>query len=153
MEQAGLRTNRRSDGALPHPLIDIHVADTIGELGIFYRIARLAYLGGSLVPHGGQNPIEPAKLGAAILHGPHIHNFSEVYGALDAAGGALLVRDSAALGREIARLLRDGEALGSMADAAASAVDAMGGANRRAIEALEPFLIQARLKRQGEATA
>ena len=78
--QAGLRANRRSEGATPHPLVDVHVADTIGELGLFYRVSRLAFIGGSLVPHGGQNPIEPAKLGAAILHGPHVHNFTEVYG-------------------------------------------------------------------------
>ncbi len=96
--QAGLSASRRSEGALPDPQTDIHVADTIGELGLFYRLTRLAYLGGSLVPHGGQNPIEPAKLGAAILHGPHTHNFSAVFEALTAAGGAVLVRDGADLG-------------------------------------------------------
>ena len=151
--QAGLRGNRRSEGTIPHPLVDIHVADTIGELGLFYRVSRLAFLGGSLVPHGGQNPIEPAKLGAAILHGPHVHNFTEVYGAIDAAGGAALVRDGTALGAAIVRLLRDRAELDAMASAASAAVEAMSGANRRAIEALEPFLMQARLKRQGESAA
>ncbi len=100
----GLRTSRRSEGALPGSDIDIHVADTIGELGLFYRLTRLAYLGGSLVPHGGQNPIEPAKLGAAILHGPHIHNFTAVYGAMAASAGHP-VRDGAELGGAVARLL------------------------------------------------
>ena len=65
----------------------------MGELGLFYRLAPLVFMGGSLVPHGGQNPIEPAKLGAAILHGPHVHNFADVYAALDGAGGALPVAD------------------------------------------------------------
>jgi 3-deoxy-D-manno-octulosonic-acid transferase len=151
--QAGLRTNRRSDGAIPDRLTDIHVADTIGELGLFYRLTRLAFLGGSLVPHGGQNPIEPAKLGAAILHGPHIHNFTAVYGALSAAGGTIPVRDGADLGAAVARLLRDEAALDGTAAGAAAAVEEMGGANRRAIEALEPFLIQARLRRQAETGA
>ncbi len=153
VERAGLRVNRRSEGALPHPDIDIHVADTIGEMGLFYRLSRLAYVGRSLVPHGGQNPIEPAKLGAAILHGPHTHNFTEVYRAFDAAGGSESVADAAALGATVARLLRDGAALEAMVSAATATVEAMSGANRRAIAALEPFLIEARLRRQGETAA
>ncbi len=151
--QAGLRSSRRSEGAMPDPQTDIHVADTIGELGLFYRLTHLAYLGGSLVPHGGQNPIEPAKLGAAILHGPHTHNFTAVYDGLTAAGGAILVRDGADLGATLVRLLRDSAALDRVATGAAKAVEAMSGANRRAIEAIEPFLIQARLRRQGETGA
>ena len=70
----------------PTAATDVYVADTIGELGLFYRLAPIVFMGGSLVPHGGQNPIEPAKLGAAILHGPHVHNFVDVYAALDARG-------------------------------------------------------------------
>ena len=62
-----------------HP---VYVADTIGELGLVYRLCPLVFMGGSLVPHGGQNPIEPVKLGAAILHGPNVHNFAEAYQAL-----------------------------------------------------------------------
>ena len=56
-----------------------------------YRLAPIVFIGGSLVRHGGQNPIEAAKLGAAILHGPHVWNFAEIYAALDAAHGAELV--------------------------------------------------------------
>jgi 3-deoxy-D-manno-octulosonic-acid transferase len=52
--------------------IDVYLADTLGELGLFYRSAPIAFLGGSLVPHGGQNPIEPVKLETAVLHGPHV---------------------------------------------------------------------------------
>ena len=63
----------------------------MGELGLFYRLAPIVFMGGSLVEHGGQNPIEAAKLGAAILHGPHVFNFADIYEALDAAGGAELV--------------------------------------------------------------
>ena len=83
----------RSRGELPEPHTDIYVADTIGELGLFYRLAPIVFMGGSLVPHGGQNPIEPAKLGAAILHGPHVWNFAEIYAALDAVRGAEEVAD------------------------------------------------------------
>ncbi len=128
---------------------DVYVADSIGELGLFYRLSRLAYLGGSLVTHGGQNPIEPAKLGNGILHGPHVHNFTEVFAALADAGGAQLVADAPALGAAIVRLLCDPEALQRMADAASTKVQEMAGANQRTIEALEPLLMQAELGRKG----
>ncbi len=78
----------RSRGELPKRTTDIYVADTVGELGLIYRLAPLVFIGGSLVKHGGQNPIEAAKLGAAILHGPHVWNFAEIYAALDDAHGA-----------------------------------------------------------------
>ena len=57
---------------------DIYIADTMGELGLFYRMAGIVFMGGSLVEHGGQNPIEAVKLGAAIVHGPHVFNFADV---------------------------------------------------------------------------
>ena len=79
----GLKTRLRSRGELPDATTDIYVADTVGELGLIYRLAPIVFVGGSLVKHGGQNPIEPAKLGAAILHGPHVWNFAEIYAALD----------------------------------------------------------------------
>ena len=79
----------------------------MGELGLIYRLAPIVFIGGSLVRHGGQNPIEAAKLGAAILHGPHVWNFAEIYAALDAAHGAELVADAdrltAALGAWLER--------------------------------------------------
>ena len=68
------------------------------------------FIGGSLVGHGGQNPIEAAKLGAAILHGPHVWNFAEIYAALDAAGGAELVTDAGKLAVRIGAWLKDAEA-------------------------------------------
>ena len=68
----------RSRGELPDRTTEIYVADTVGELGLIYRLAPAVFIGGSLVKHGGQNPIEAAKLRAAILHGPHVWNFSEI---------------------------------------------------------------------------
>ena len=85
---AGLNPALRSREDLPAAATDIYVADTIGELGLFYRLAPIVFMGGSLVAHGGQNPIEAVKLGASIVHGPHVFNFSGVYEALDGAGGA-----------------------------------------------------------------
>ena len=69
----------RSEGKLPEPGTDIYIADTIGELGLFYALAPVAFIGGSLVPHGGQNPVEAIKLGAAVLTGPNWQNFRDSY--------------------------------------------------------------------------
>ena len=85
---AGLHVGLRSREELPTAATDIYVADTMGELGLFYRLAPIVFMGGSLVAHGGQNPIEAVKLGASIVHGPHVFNFTDVYEALDRAGGA-----------------------------------------------------------------
>ncbi len=91
---AGLSATLRSAGNLPKRNTDVYIADTMGELGLIYRLAPVVFVGGSLVRHGGQNPIEPAKLGAAILHGPHVWNFAEIYDALDEAHGAETVLDA-----------------------------------------------------------
>lgn len=80
---------RRAAGELPGPDTAVYVADTLGELGLFYRLASVGLVGGSLVPHGGQNPLEPARLGCPILLGPWTANFAEPVGRLLAAGGAV----------------------------------------------------------------
>jgi 3-deoxy-D-manno-octulosonic-acid transferase len=82
------RVARRSKGELPSSETEIYIADTLGELGVFYRLSPLAVMGGSFVPHGGQNPLEPARLGAAVLSGPHIDNFREIFRLLVAGDGA-----------------------------------------------------------------
>ena len=84
---AGLSAALRSRDELPESMVDIYVADTLGELGLIYRIAPIVFMGGSLASRGGQNPIEAIRLGAAIVHGPHVWNFAEIYAALDAAQG------------------------------------------------------------------
>jgi 3-deoxy-D-manno-octulosonic-acid transferase len=145
--KTGHSVSRRAEGTLPDAHTDIYVADTIGELGLFYRLGNLVYLGGSLVAKGGQNPIEPAKLNNGILHGPHVYNFTEVFAALSQAHGALVVADASALGKTIVRLLNDPNLLGKMANAASQQVSAMSGANQRTIDALEPLLVQCHVDR------
>ncbi|HEX8167881.1 MAG TPA: 3-deoxy-D-manno-octulosonic acid transferase [Beijerinckiaceae bacterium] len=137
---AGIEVARRSQAGEPDRTTELYVVDTVGELGLFYRLSPLVFMGGSLVPHGGQNPIEPAKLGAAILHGPHVHNFTDVYAALDGAGGALPVSDGADLTRAVAELLSDAGRMRDMARAAAGAVEGLGGALGRTMQAIEPFI-------------
>ena len=143
--QAGLRAARRSDGLHPDRAVDVYVADTIGEMGLFYRLSPVVLMGGTLVAVGGHNPIEPAKLGAAILHGPHTHNAAEVYAAIDDARGALMVKDSKSLARAVSELLGNAALTRDMARAAADAVQALGGAVDRTIQSIEPFIVQAKL--------
>ncbi|MFI5016230.1 MAG: 3-deoxy-D-manno-octulosonic acid transferase [Hyphomicrobiales bacterium] len=137
---AGLRPALRSKRLGPDSACDIYVADTMGELGLFYRLTPIVFMGKSLVPHGGQNPIEPAKLGAAILHGPHVHNFAGVYEALDAAGGARQISDGRALAAAFAEMIVNPKRLRDMARAAAQAVERLTGAVDRTMRAIEPYL-------------
>ncbi len=146
VERAGLRASLRSAGAQPDRETDVYVADTVGELGLFYRAAPLVYVGGSLVPHGGQNPIEPARLGAAILHGPYVRNFADVYAAIDRVGGALPVADGEALREALPGLLQDAGLLREMARRALDAVEAESGAVERTMASIEPFIVQLKLE-------
>lgn len=144
--EAGLRAGRRSEGDEPGPDTQVYVADTVGELGLFYRLAPLVFMGGSLVPHGGQNPIEPAKLGSAILHGPHVHNFADVYAAIDRNGGAIPAGNAAALSEALPDLLGDTARLREMARRGAEAVESLGGAVDRTMRSIEPFIVQMKLE-------
>ena len=119
---------------------EIYLADTLGEMGLIYRLAMLAFLGRSLAAKGGQSPIEAAKLNCAILHGPHVGNFREVYGALDAGKGAFVVADSAALSAALVRLLSDAQALRSAARNVAHIAEAQSGGTQRVMRAIEPYL-------------
>ena len=143
----GLRSARRSAGGRPHPSVDVYIADTIGELGLFYRLSPLVFLGGSLVPRGGQNPIEPVRLETAVLHGPHTGNFGAVYEALDRAGGTLPVRDGVELAALAGELLRDPDRLATMARVGQRALQPFEGAVARTLAVLDPFVAQMKLQR------
>ena len=101
----GLGVARRANQELPDGNTDVYLADTMGEMGLMYRAAPIAFTGGSLAPHGGQNPLEPARLGRAILHGPHTANFADIYAAMDNAGASQAVTDAASLSDAVAALL------------------------------------------------
>jgi 3-deoxy-D-manno-octulosonic-acid transferase len=145
---ADLQARLRSRGELPAPDTDIYVADTLGELGLVYRLAPIVFVGGSLASHGGQNPIEPIKLGAAILHGPHVWNFAEIYAALDKAHGAEPVSDVGRLAVRVGALLKDADERAAVVAAARETVATLGGGLDRTLAALEPYLVQIRLERR-----
>ena len=146
IESSGLHASLRSHEELPTAATDIYVADTMGELGLFYRLSPVVFIGGSLIKHGGQNPIEAIKLGAALVHGPYVFNFADVYAALDGAGGARMVETREALVKQLGQLLADPKARDSVVAAAERVVSQLGGALDRTLAALEPYLLQLRLE-------
>lgn len=147
LQARNLQVALRSDGALPVRETDIYIADTLGELGLFYRLSPVVFVGGSLVDHGGQNPIEAIQLGAAVVHGPHVFNFADVYRALDSKAAAVNVADGEALARQLGIWLADDELRQRASRAGRLVVDDLGGASRRSLAALEPYLLQLRLER------
>src|SRR3954453_7629835 len=136
----------RSREELPTATTDIYIADTMGELGLFYRLAPIVFMGGSLIEHGGQNPIEAVKLGASVVHGPHVFNFSDIYEALDRAGGARRADTQEALVKQLGQLLADPQAREICVAASERVVEQLGGALQRTLVALEPYLLQLRLE-------
>lgn len=113
---------RRGLGQAP-PEEGIWIADTLGEMGLWYRLCGSAFVGRSLIPPGGgQNPLEPARLGVAIACGPHTGNFTEPVALLHGAGGLEIVDDVPALTRFMSAMLRDPEARRRMGERARAAV-------------------------------
>lgn len=131
---------RRSRGELPAKDTNVYIADTMGELGLFYRLVPFAFIGGSLVPHGGQNPLEAARLGAAVLAGPHTDNFRQIYETIFARQKLGRVASAAELSVLVARLLGRPQFARELGAAAADAVRHLGGALERTRLAIEGML-------------
>ncbi|HEX5044526.1 MAG TPA: glycosyltransferase N-terminal domain-containing protein [Candidatus Polarisedimenticolaceae bacterium] len=137
----GLRTHALSsgdDGAAG--AADVLVVDGVGELARLYGMATVAFVGGSLVPVGGHNVLEPAAAGAPVLFGPHTAHVEDPAQALLAAGAARRVADAAALGTTWSALLRDPAARAAMVEAAGRVLDANRGALARTTALLEELL-------------
>ncbi len=114
---------RSKDDAIT-PDTDVYIADTLGELGLFYRLCDVSFVGGSLADKGGHNPLEPARLGAAILHGPHVFNFTETYAEMRKTGGAALTRNEREIAAAVRRLFADNKTRVTMTEAARCAAEA-----------------------------
>ena len=149
---SGLKPALRSRDELPTAATDVYIADTMGELGLFYRLSDIVFMGGSLIHHGGQNPIEAIKLGAAIVHGPHVFNFADVYEALDHSGGARQADTQELLIKQLGQLLADPALRQKIQRSGAGVVEDLGGALNRTMTALEPYLLQLRIE-MGAANA
>jgi 3-deoxy-D-manno-octulosonic-acid transferase len=142
----GLRAALRSRSELPQASTEVYIADTLGELGLFYRLTPIVFMGGSFANMGGHNPVEAVKLGAATIHGPNVANWSEIYEALGAAGGARRAESGEALVKHIGGWLDDRTAQQRASAAARVVVDRLGGALDKTMAALEPYLLQLRLE-------
>jgi 3-deoxy-D-manno-octulosonic-acid transferase len=109
LQSAGHTVARRSAGQPIDTGTGIYVVDTVGELGLIYRLVKVAFIGGSLVPHGGQNLLEAAKLDCAIVHGPWMTNFTAIVDEMRQAAAVEEISDSGQLATTIATLLQDDE--------------------------------------------
>ncbi len=144
MKSQGLSTVLRSTGELPTDATDIYIADTIGELGTLYALCPLAFIGGSLIARGGQNPIEAVRHGAAVVSGEHWSNFADAYEALRACGGVVRVTDAASLAAAVDQLLSDPQELARSRSAAQTAFQRMSGALDRSVNEITRLLPEAR---------
>jgi len=105
--QRGYATRQRSEHKPCTPHTRVFVGDSMGELPLFYAASDVAFVGGSLVRHGGHNLLEPAALGVPVVSGPHVFNFTEISRLLVDAGGCEIVEDLAALERGVSHWLED----------------------------------------------
>ena len=140
LEHHGLAVARRSSGSAITPTTAVYLVDTLGELGLVYRLADIAFVGGSLAPHGGHNPLEPARLDCALVAGLHTENFKEAYAALEGAGAVSRVSDADALAAAVRALLEDETVRAARCAAAREAAAALGGAVEAALGLIRDHL-------------
>jgi 3-deoxy-D-manno-octulosonic-acid transferase len=131
----------------PEKEVEILLVDTIGRLGQLYGLGMVVFVGGSLVPVGGHNLLEPAALGRPVLFGPYVQHVSEFADLLSASGGGQRVRDPEELGQVLVALLADGDRSRSMGEAARDAVRRHQGAARRVSQRVEQELESISLKK------
>ena len=143
IEQSGLTLSRRSRGDLPDRDTAIYLVDTMGELGIFYRLAAIVLVAGSLAIEtalGGHNPLEAAALGCAVLHGPDTATSSETTRALDLAGAAMIVDGLEGLTGALDSLLADQARVKAMGEAGQNVAARQAAVIEHMMVALEPWL-------------
>ena len=147
---AGLKIAIRSQNQPIKDDTDIYLGDTIGEMGLYLRLASIAFIGRSLTAQGGQNPLEPAMTGTAILSGRNVHNFRETYRSLLQAGGVRLVSDEQMLAANVEYLFNNAEERQRMIDAARDCVNGMRGALNTTSRILDSYLFPLTVKRDLE---
>ena len=122
--------------------VEVIVLDTIGDLAAVYGIADIAFVGGSLVPHGGHNPLEPAQFGVPTVMGPSFGNFRDIVGRMQGSDGIRIVEDDIELGDVLVELLTNKEAAKAMGERGRKVFEAQSGGTARAVEALAGLVKQ-----------
>lgn len=141
----GIATARRSDLDPIEPDTQVYVADTLGEMGLFYRLADVAVMGGSLVTGvGGHNPLEPARVGVPVITGEETFNFADVYGQMSSASGCLIARTEPELSAKLHRLLTDKAFANDVAESGRAFAERQGAACAVAMASLEALLPERR---------
>lgn len=140
LRSMGYSVAQRSAGEAITAKTDIYLADTMGELGLFYRAAEIVFMGGSLIAHGGQNPLEAARLNNAILTGPHTHNFSAIIARFVAAQAIQVVANATELKEALKSLLADTHARARLATNAADLVEQSRGASSIILQKLSELI-------------
>ena len=140
LEEEGMVVAMRSAHSFPVNSTDIFLGDSIGEMGLYLRMASIAFVGKSLIGSGGQNPLEPAVLDTAILSGPKVDAFSEAYEKLINARGARIIADENELAKAINHLLGNEKLRSAMAERAAQVVGDMEGALDKTWDVLGPYV-------------
>ncbi len=141
-EARNLTLARRSRSDLISKKTDVYLADTLGEMNLFYALAPISFIGGSLVEIGGHNPIEAIDGGSAVLHGPLVDNFQDIYQLLDRHDGALEVIDEKELVASLARLLGSKQLCATMISNSKKQAATLKGATERTARALLDLLDQ-----------
>ncbi|MFZ1814662.1 MAG: lipid IV(A) 3-deoxy-D-manno-octulosonic acid transferase [Rhizobiaceae bacterium] len=150
LQATSAKVVNRSSGRPITPDTSYFLGDTIGEMGLYLRLAKLVFVGRSLIGEGGQNPLEPAMLGTAILSGRNVANFRDAYRNLLANGGARLVRDTEMLAANVDHLLLHEDERTQMSVNASRTVEEMRGALGLTIEILDSHLFPLTVKRDLE---
>ena len=140
LDETGLTWCERSPGTLPGEDDAIYLADTLGEMGLLFKAVNIVFMGGSLVPIGGHNPIEPALFSCAILHGPHMDNFRQIRQEMTDMGALREVGDAEALGAAVTNLLGNPVQATEMGSAAHQAATAQAAVIDHVFERLRPML-------------
>jgi len=149
LSRLGATTAMRSDAQNVGPDTNVYIADTMGELGLFYRLGRLVFIGKSLVNHGGQNPLEAARLECAIFHGPHMWNFTEIVERMTSERALVPVVDGKHLVAELKRIHHDPGELSGLASRAKKFAENEVGVLDAVVQELAPYLDQAEADHEG----
>lgn len=140
LRAAGLKVCVRSEGKLPDDTDDIYLCDTIGEMGLFFSAVKPVAMGGSFVPHGGHNPIEPAQYGCVVLYGPHMFNFLSICEDFEKVGAAWRVQDAQDLAEKLQALLQDPQQGAGVSKAAQKLTQDMASVVETIMQDLSPVL-------------
>ena len=140
LQKAGVDFVSRTDGILCTPDKEVYLVDTMGEVPLFYAAGDLAFVGGTLVPVGGHNLLEPAALGRAVVTGPHLHNTLDIARMFDRVGASRIVEDAQSLGVAIVDLLEDPDQARQIGERGRQLVQQNRGSLDRLLRLIDPLI-------------